>query len=235
MGPFLTARWQDLVAVNFAVDPSLLEPLVPTGTQLDLWQGEALASLVAFRFLDTRVRGLRVPGHVDFDEVNLRFYVRRVVGEEVRRGVVFVREFVPKPAIAWVARYLYGEPYETRPMSSNVAQEGPLRRLTYAWGESRLSCAVDGPALDLPVGSEAEFIFEHYWGYTQRSGHRTSEYEVTHPRWHCWTAEELILSEGFVACYGGEWASALARPWRSAFVAKGSEVAVMPGETLVGP
>ena len=78
--------------------------------ELDAWQGIKLMSLVGFEFRGTRVLGLSVPGHRDFPEVNLRFYVRGKVSENWRRGVVFVKELLPRRAIAWMARRLYGEP-----------------------------------------------------------------------------------------------------------------------------
>src|SRR5947207_15642078 len=117
--PFLTAQWRHLVMLNYEVDADVLTPLVPAGTTLDLWQGRALVSVVGFRFLGTRVLGVSVPWHRDFDEVNLRLYVRRELeGGEVRRGVVFVREVVARRAITWLARVAYNEPYRTLPMRS---------------------------------------------------------------------------------------------------------------------
>src|SRR5215213_8997960 len=105
--PFLTARWHNLFLATYPVPPALLEPRLPPGLTLDLRDGRAFVSLVAFEFLDTRVLGVPWPGYRDFAELNLRFYARR--GEE--RGVVFLREFVPRFLIAWLARKLYNEPY----------------------------------------------------------------------------------------------------------------------------
>lgn len=224
MKPFLTAEWKNLVVLNYEVDPSILAPLVPIGTELDLWEGRALVSLVAFQFLQTKVRGVAIPGHVNFEEVNLRFYVRN----GARRGVVFVREFVPRWAISWVARTIYGEPYATLPMSHDVSE----KRLEYRWGQNRVMAHREGPASALVPGSEAEFTLEHYWGYTRRTPTRTLEYQVTHPRWRVWTDVEVDLDVDFEACYGKECAGALAAPYRSAMVADGSEVKVYPGARL---
>src|SRR5689334_608908 len=117
---FLSARWQALAMVNFAIDPDLLEPLVPKGTTLDFFGGEAYVSVVGFLFRHTRILGWPVPGHIHFEEVNLRFYVQRTVGHEVRRGVCFVKELVPRWAIATVARWSYNEPYLALPMRNEV-------------------------------------------------------------------------------------------------------------------
>src|SRR5260370_36231457 len=126
MLPFLTASWRDLAIINFEVAPALTAPHVTAGTELDLWRGKALLSLVGFRFLDTRVLGLSVPFHTSFDEVNLRFYVRGAEG----RGVVFIKEIVPKRAVAGVANLLYGENYVTAPMEHRIE---PGRRVSYSW------------------------------------------------------------------------------------------------------
>ncbi len=117
---FLTARWQSLVLLNYRCPAELLRPLVPAGTELDDWHGVPLVSLVGFRFLDTRVRGLGIPGHRSFEEVNLRFYVRREASDGVRRGVVFIRELVPRSLVAAAARFLYNEPYQALPMVHDV-------------------------------------------------------------------------------------------------------------------
>jgi uncharacterized protein len=102
--PFLTAEWRRLVMANFEIDGDALAPFVPSGVELDVWRGRNYVSLVGFLFLKTRVLGAAVPWHENFEEVNLRFYVRRKVGAEWRRGVVFVKEIVPRRLIAWTAR-----------------------------------------------------------------------------------------------------------------------------------
>src|SRR5215831_8739585 len=109
--PFLTAEWRMLAMLNYVVDPAMVADLVPRGTEFDSFDGRTYISLVGFRFERARVRGLWIPFHSDFDEVNLRFYVRRVLEGEVRRGVVFIREVVPRWAIAATARRTYNEPY----------------------------------------------------------------------------------------------------------------------------
>ncbi|MFP2899915.1 YqjF family protein [Corallococcus sp. 4LFB] len=171
MRPFLTATWRYLLMLNYEVDPAVLRPLVPRGTELDAWQGRTFASMVGFRFLDTRVRGLAVPFHRDFDEVNLRFYVRRLGPEGWRRGVVFVREVVPRLAIATVARVLYNEPYVACPMRHAVtmdgADTGAPGHVEYAWKSHgrwhQLSARTLGAPAQSEPGSQEEFITEHYW------------------------------------------------------------------------
>lgn len=119
---FLTANWRYLAIVSWDIDPVVLQSLVPAGTSLDSWNGHTFVSIVGFLFLDTRVMGLTIPFHRNFEEINLRFYVRREAGDEVRRGVVFVKEIVPRPAIALAARLFYNESYVSLPTSHTLTR-----------------------------------------------------------------------------------------------------------------
>jgi uncharacterized protein YqjF (DUF2071 family) len=224
--PFLTADWRHLVMLCWAIDPTVLAARVPAGTTLDLFEGRALVSVVGFRFLGTRVLGVRVPGHADFDEVNLRFYVRRETAGEGRRGVVFVRELVPRAAVTWLAQRAYGEPYRTLPMRSAVSG----RRYTYEWRHAGrwegLTATVTGEPRVPPPDSLEAFITQHHWGYGRRRDGATLEYEVAHVPWRVWTAEHAALTADVAALYGAEFAPALSAPPVSALVAAGSPITV---------
>ncbi len=239
--PFLTARWEDLVLINYSCPGDLLTPLVPRGTVLDLWQGESLVSLVGFLFNDTRLLGLRVPFHVTFEEVNLRFYVRRITPSgEIRRAVVFVRELVPRAAIAAVARWVYNEPYLAVPMehqSSLVERHGGTASYSWRHRDARFVIAADaaGPARSPSSGSEAEFITEHFWGYTRQRNGETLEYQVEHPTWAIWEATRSTVTGPLSSLYGPAFGEVLSQPHRSAFVAVGSPVLVHRGRRLSAP
>ena len=229
---FLTGVWRDLAMLNYRVDPSLLASYVPRGTELDAWRGATYLSVVGFTFRGTRVLGMPVPWHRNFEEVNLRFYVRREVAGEVRRAVTFIREIVPRRAIALVARLAYNEPYVARPMRHAIVpgEGGAPSRVSYEWRQdsewSGLAVECSGPSREIEAGSEEEFITEHYWGYTRQRDGGTVEYRVTHPRGRVWTAERATLGGDLVALYGSEIAAALNGPPSSAFVADGSAIAV---------
>ena len=220
--------------LNFRVDPALLAPFVPRGTTLDHWQGATYVSLVGFLFRDTRVLGIPVPLHRDFEEVNLRFYVRRDVNGELRRGVTFIREIVPRAAIAVAARLAYNEPYVALPMRHAIGSQPNVdaapSTIRYEWrqrtGWSTLAVEASGLAIALASGSEAEFITEHYWGYTRQRDGGTVEYRVTHPRWRTWTVLAAAVHGDLSALYGAELGDVLRRPPDSAFLAEGSAIAV---------
>lgn len=225
--PFLTAEWRWLAMLNYRVEPALRAPRVPAGVELDVFEGMTLMSLVGFRFLGTRVLGVSVPLHRDFDEVNLRFYVRRRMADGWRRGVVFVRELVPRVALAAVARFAYREPYRAVPMRHAIEDEG--RRVSYSWRWRRQWCSLAlttaGPGGLPEPGSEASFITEHFWGYSA-AGRRTREYQVEHPSWTVRPALVSSTSGDLASVYGHELGAALARSPRSAFLAEGSGVLV---------
>jgi uncharacterized protein YqjF (DUF2071 family) len=239
--PFLTAEWRDLVMLNFEVPEALLRPRVPPGTELDAYGGVHLVTLVGFRFLNTRVLGLPVPGHRNFDEINLRFYVRRRGPDgEWRRGVTFVREFVPRWAVAAVARWVYNEPYRPVPMRHEIlladADAGRGGRATYAWRVGgrwhRLGVTVQSRPSLPAAGSEAAFVVEHYWGYTPQRDGGCREYHVAHPPWRTSAAAAGTLDCDVRAVYGDGFAECLAGPPRSALLAEGSRVAVHAGRPL---
>lgn len=243
--PLLTAEWRHLAMLNYEIDPQVLSPFVPAGVELDLWRGRALVSMVGFMFSDTRIWGLSVPFHRTFAEVNLRFYVQREVDGVRRRGVVFIREIVPRRAIAFLARRLYNEPYVARPMTHRIeprAARGPDPGglyVAYGWraaaGACRLSIDVAGAPQPPAPGSEAEFITEHYWGYTRQPDGSTLEYEVTHPPWRGWCDAVGSFEGDARELYGDAFAGIITRPPDSAHLAEGSAVAVYRGVRLAAP
>lgn len=234
---FLRAEWRRLVFLNFEIDPPVLEGRVPRGTELDLWHGRALVSVVGFRFERTRALGLPVPWWGSFAEVNLRFYVRRLADDGVRRGVVFVKEIVPYRAIAATARRFYNENYVALPMQYRIEPDGDGLstncRLEYAWRHQdrwdRMSARTAAEGHPAAEGSEEQFITEHYWGYVRQPDGGTLEYRVEHPSWNVWQASDAILDCNAAALYGPEFCEVLGGPVSSAFVADGSPVVVYRG------
>lgn len=217
---------------NFAVDPALVRPLVPRGVEIDFWNGRTYLSLVGFMFLDTRVMGVAVPGHRDFEEVNLRFYVRYKAEEGWRRGVTFVREIVPRRTITAVANALYNENYITMPMRHELAPGLARYEWKHAGRWNRVEARTSGDPCALVVGSEAEFITEHYWGYTAQRDGGTIEYKVEHPPWLVWPDPVVSYDVDGAAIYGPEFGRVLEGNPTSAFLAEGSPVVVFRGRRL---
>ena len=229
----MTAKWLDLVMANYAVAPQVLQDFVPSGTELDLFDGECFASLVAFKFFDTRVLGLPIPFHINFLEVNLRFYVKRETENEIKRGVVFVKEIVPRFAISLVARTFYGEPYETWKMRLDETYN---EKFAYSWSKAETANQISvekGANLGVPeADSHGEFIIEHYWGYTRRDANRTDEYKVEHPKWNLFEAKNVQINVDFGATYGERFAFLSEEKPQSVLLAEGSQIAVYKGAKL---
>lgn len=223
---FLSAEWRKLIMANYVVDPALLQPWLPAGTEHDLYEGRCYVTLAGFMFLNTRMAGaFGIPYHRHFEEVNLRFYVKR----EDRRGVVFISEIVPLPAVSTVARLFYGEPYRSMPMSHRWQESEQERLVEYRWKHRRWNTLQAKAALQpVPVaaGSEEEFIFEHYWGYTARGTRRTSQYEVIHPRWEVYPLTDYTVDVAFRTLYGPGFAFLEDRDPDSIFLSEGSPVTV---------
>jgi uncharacterized protein YqjF (DUF2071 family) len=235
---FLAAEWRDLLMLNYEVDPRLLDKYVPAGTVLDSFLGKTYVSIVGFRFCRTKLFGkLSIPFHSNFDEVNLRFYVRHNQGDESRRGVVFIAEVVPRQAVASVARVIYGEKYVCLPMKHRIPADGEKEPLTYQLQVRDRWCKLGSMAAIAPelprAGSLEQYITEHYWGYsTQRAG-GTIEYHVSHVPWKV-SAGTAAGFEGDVSeLYGIELGRAIQAPPSSAFIAEGSPVTVFKGSKIL--
>ncbi|MCA0396075.1 MAG: DUF2071 domain-containing protein [Bacteroidetes bacterium] len=229
--PFLTAEWRKLALANYAIDPSLLKPWLPAHTELDPWQGTHYVSLVGFRFINTRLKGLAIPFHRHFEEVNLRFYVRAFVNGEWRRGVCFIREIVPRFAISWVANRFYKERYVCLPMKHTWQIDQQKLTVEYAWKHAGqwdefLVNAINQPQSLVP-GSKTEFITEHYWGYSRMDADRTTQYEVQHPSWLIYPVDNYAISVRFGQLYGDRFAVLEKQTPASVMLAEGSTVAVL--------
>ncbi|WP_236688507.1 YqjF family protein [Flavobacterium akiainvivens] len=233
---FLKAQWRKLLMVNYAVDPKVLKPYLPFETELDFWNNTCYVSVVGFMFVDTKMLGLRIPLHVNFEEINLRFYVKYKHTDGYKRGVVFIKEIVPRPALTLVANTLYGENYETLPTRHTWTESNETLTVEYGWKKqgkwNTLNVVTNKTPVDITEGSEEEFITEHFWGYTQISNTVTSEYEVAHPRWQVYPVREHTVDIDFATVYGPDFAFLQNAKPLSVYLAEGSEIQVMQGAKL---
>ena len=235
----LRAEWRNLAILNFEIDPSVLEPRVPRGLELDCRQDRHYVSLIAFQFVHLRVLGLPMPCHRSFDEVNFRFYVRRRSGDGWRHGVVFIKELVSCRAVAVGARVLYNEPYVALPMRHRfecTPDGGQIRSIAYAWTfggrDHSLKLTTATKPLSTSENSAEAFFAERYWGYAvQRSG-RVLEYHVERPSWSVAPAFVAELVCDIAAIYGQEFVPFLSARPAPAFFAEGSQVALSRGVAL---
>ena len=237
---FLTAEWRKLIMAQYEVAPATLAPWLPPGVELDLFRSRCYVSLVGFLFDKVRVLGLPIPFHTRFEEVNLRFYVARTMPDGTRRrGVVFIREFVPRAAITLIANSLYEEPYDTLLTRHTITSTPNALSVSYSWRHQQTwhSVAVEAGPTPQPIApdSEEEFITEHYFGYTKRTRGTTSEYAVHHPRWNVYPIRSFTIEADFAALYGPAFAALNGQPPSSILLAEGSAVTVSTGTRLPRP
>lgn len=238
MATFLTAEWRNLLMANYEIDPSILKPFLPSHTELDTFNGTHYVSLVGFLFQNTRVRGFSVPFHRTFEEVNLRFYVRYKEAGTWKRGVVFIKELVPRRMITFVANTVYKEKYATHPMKHSWNSSNNELQVAYYWKVksewNHLKAIAEKEPVPLVPGSEEEFITEHYWGYTFVNNACTGEYKVAHPSWRVHPVRSYDIRCDVATLYGPPFAEAFTQAPRSVFLAEGSPIEVAKGTRLFG-
>ena len=216
---------------NYAIDRKILDPYLPAKTEIDLWNGTCYVSLVGFMFLNTKLKGFTIPFHTNFEEVNLRIYVRYNDRGEWKRGVVFIKEIVPKPALTFVANTVYKENYETMPMSHSWVKADESLVVEYKWKKERwnsIRVVAKNTLEAIEQGSEEEFITEHFWGYT-KMGNATSEYQVEHPRWEIYPVMTSQIDVDFGLIYGTDFDFLKGEKPKSVFLAEGSDIKVNSG------
>ena len=232
---FLAAEWRKLIMANYEIDDSILRKYLPAKTELDVWDNKSYVSLVGFMFLNTRLRGIQIPFHSNFPEVNLRFYVRYKSGNDWKRGVVFINEFVPKFAISFVANNLFKEKYVTYPMKHKW-ELGDKLTVGYYWKKNNkwnsLEATASVNSCESEQGSKEEFVTEHYWGYSSINKKKTGEYQVEHPRWCIYPVEQYSIDCDFDSLYGNDFAFLDHSRPASIFLAEGSPVTIFTKKIL---
>lgn len=233
---FLKAEWRKLAIANYIIEKDLLVKYLPAGTQIDLWKGNCFVSLVGFKFVNTKLLGIKIPFHTDFEEVNLRFYVKRFDNGEWKRGVVFIKEIVPKHALTLVANTVYNENYETLAMEHTWSENSTKRIVQYKWKKKgkwnsfKIEASIE--KFKIEPKSEIEFITEHYWGYAKVNQNKTNEYEVTHPKWETYEVKDYNIDVDFAEVYGQEFGFLSSIPPTSVMLAEGSEITVESKRTI---
>lgn len=220
---------------NYSVERKLIEHFLPSKTEIDVWNNICYVSLVGFMFKNTKIKGYKIPFHTNFEEVNLRFYVRYKKNGIWKRGVVFIKEIVPKHALTFVANKIYKENYETMPMSHIWTVEKDKLKVEYKWKKDKWNSFLietENKLTKIEEGSEEEFITEHYWGYTRINEYKTSEYGVEHPKWDVYKTNKYSIDVDFGNIYGDEFKFLASGNPVSVFLAEGSEIRVMSGNVI---
>ena len=227
---FLSARWENLIMANYPVNPEVLKKYIPNGVELDFYHNKAYVSLVGFMFKRTSLFNIPIPFLGTFEEINLRFYVKRVEGDTIKRGVVFINETVPYKVVAWLANKLYKEHYMAIPTKNSIDIGNPAKKIRYewkinsAWNHLEVNASVENKNME--PGSIEEFIFEHYYGYTKINDHLSQEYKVNHPRWQVNKVTDYSIHCDFTSMYGNDFTFLSDQQPDSVIIAGGSAVTV---------
>ena len=231
----LKASWNNLFMANYVIDPKVLLPYLSYGTELDLFEGKCYVSLVGFMFLDTKLIGIKFPFHTNFEEVNLRFYVKYNDKGTIKRGVVFIKEIVSKHMLALIANTLYNEKYERMPMKESLTEEDGVVSVSYEWFKEEwhsINVEFTKELSAIAAESEEEFITEHYWGYNKVNENVSTEYGVEHPRWSVYTLINHTIKVDFGKVYGADFEFLNNLQPDSVFVADGSKVVIKKGKKI---
>ena len=226
---FLKASWENLVMANYEVDPSILAPYLPNGVELDFFNNKTYVSLVGFMFKKTSLFGVPIPFFGSFEEINLRFYVKRIEGKKIKKGVVFINETVPFKIVAFLANKLYKEHYISIPTKNSI-DIAEHKNIQYEWkmNEKWNSITVKSDANKYKIEplSIDEFIFERYFGYTKLSPSSTQEYRIHHPKWNTHKILNYAIDCDFGPMYGNAFAGLNNQTPNSIIMAEGSQVTV---------
>ena len=227
---FLFAKWENLIMANYEVDPDVLTPYLPHGVELDFYKDKTYLSLVGFMFKKTRLFNMPIPFLGTFEEINLRFYVKRVEGDTIKRGVVFISETVPYKLVAWLANKLYKEHYIAIPTKNSIDIKNDSKSIRYEWKINNqwnhLSVHAINKSEHMLPGSIEEFIFEHYFGYTKIDTLISQEYKVNHPRWTTNPVTDYSIQCDFTKMYGSDFSFLNTHQPSSVILAEGSSVQV---------
>jgi len=227
---FLSAHWENLIMANYAVNPAVLLPYLPKGVELDMFNNKIYVSLVGFMFKKTSLFNLPIPFFGTFEEINLRFYVKKIEGDHIKRGVVFINETVPHKSVAWLANKLYKEHYIAVPTKSSIEITTFSKNIDYQWKINNkwnhLAVNATVENVKMQAGSIEEFIFEHYYGYTKINNHLSQEYKVNHPRWLVNEVIDYAVDCDFKSMYGEDFSFLSNQQPDAVILAQGSPVTV---------
>ena len=230
MKVFLKAKWENIIMANYQIEPELLLPFLPKGVSLDLYQGKAYVSLVGFMFKNTKLFDVPIPFFGTFEEINLRFYVVRKEGDELKRGVVFINETIPYRLVAWIANKLYKEHYTVVPTKHQLIKTSESNHIQFEWLLQKkwnsIAVDFDSKTESMKTDSLEKFIYEHYYGYTKINEHQTEEYQLRHPSWKTHKINDYNIDCDFEAMYGKSFSILNQTKPTAVFIAKGSDVSI---------
>ena len=240
--PLMRARFSELVALNFSIDPAILQPLVPRGLELDFFKDETYVSLIAMMLRDVRVFGFPIHIASGFEEINLRFYVRRRVGDSYRKGACFLKDYVSGAAAAWVLGRIFKAEFgrlklKHKNSGFDPKEENAIPEVDYQWKVddhmNRVRVKAREKVQRMGADTKVGFILNHNNEYSCRNG-KTLEYAMARPQWVVWNAAQANFTCDVRKLFGPEFEKPLSRRPASVFVTSGSEVVIYKPTEVIG-
>ena len=226
---FLRANWENLIMANYEMEPTALEPYLPKGVELDFYNNKTYVSLVGFMFKKTRLFGVPIPFFGSFEEINLRFYVKKIEDGKIKKGVVFINETVPFKIVALLANKLYKEHYISIPTKNSI-EISEHKHIKYEWNINdkwnSITVKSDTNKYKIEQSTIEEFIFERYFGFTKISASSTQEYKIRHPKWMTHKILDRHIDCDFKSMYGDTFSGLNNQTPDSIILAEGSQVSV---------
>lgn len=228
------ASWHDMVVINFDIEPRIVEMHLPPGLEVDLYNDHSFISLVALKCRDTVIKGIRIPFHSNYAQLQLRCYVKRTDGDTTRRGTFFIKRFVPSRRVARLMSWWTGQKYQHMRIRTHVS--GFQETDPNIMPEAQYECFVNGRWNKIKIKarsqrrklrpeSKDQFILDHQYAYYS-DGKNTFEYLVDHPPWLIWDAASGALDCDVEALFGKEFARPMKHRPSSVMLARGSDVTV---------
>lgn len=240
--PLMKAKFTELVALNFQIDPEILKPRLPKGLELNFYRDETYVSLVAMMLRNVKFYGFPIPVAHAIGEFNLRFYVRRKVSDtETRHGSCFIKDYVSSRTGAWGLSKVFQA--EFCRIKMNCAQQGfsndddAAPKVDYRWEVSkdhwnRIRVSARERVKRTGPETKVGFVLNHSNIYSRRN-RETLEYPVVRPRWQIWNAGHANFTCDVKKLFGPEFVKPLARRPASVFVANGSDVIIYRPNVIV--
>lgn len=190
---FMSGEWKDLIMSTFEIDKSILEPYLPKNTEIDFYKGKALLSMVAFTFSKVKFFGIRVPFHQQFGQINFRFYVKSKI--DGAKGVVFVKEFAPKPLIAYIANWFYNEPYHYKKIRLKKSIDNNQIKLNYSFRDSKIDIESKLQTNQLINNTFEHFVVDRYIAFIKNYKGKTFQYKIYHKPWELYNLKNINIDK----------------------------------------
>lgn len=216
--------------MNYIISPEILENYLPAYTIIDYFKGNCFTSLVGFPFRNVEIAGMKIPFYTDFEEINLRFYVKRFDGTTWRKGTVFISEIANKSALKFLANSFLHEKYQTLETRQEIKENSELIETKYSWRTwmnwQFLNLISEKPSESVAEGTEAHFIMDRSSGYQKYDTATTNEYGISHPKWNIYPIRSFDINVDFEESFDSNFPVLNETLPHSVILARGSSVAV---------